>query len=93
MNKFDRFLEKAANRKRYSLRRILAGVVVFATTYALILPAITIETDVAEEDPGIVLNSDSQTETQMPAVILEKIIEDAAWQITAEAEENILPAG
>ena len=76
MNKFDRFLEKAANRKRYSLRRILAGVVVFATTYALILPAITIESDVAEDDPGLVLNSGGQTETQNPAVILEKIIED-----------------
>lgn len=93
MNKFDRFLEKAANRKRYSLRRILAGVVVFATTYALILPAITIETDVAEDDPGIVLNSDGQTETQNPAVILEKIIEDTSYKITAEAEEEILPAG
>ncbi|MBQ3460757.1 MAG: hypothetical protein IJH14_08825 [Solobacterium sp.] len=93
MNKFDRFLEKAANRKRYSLRRILAGVVVFATTYALILPAITIETDVAEDDPGIVLNSDGQTETQNPAVILEKIIEDTSYKITAEAEEKILPAG
>lgn len=93
MNKFDRFLEKAANRKRYSLRRILAGVVVFATTYALILPAITIESDVAEDDPGIVLNSDGQTETQNPAVILEKIIEDTSYKITAEAEEKILPAG
>ncbi len=93
MNKFDRFLEKAANRKRYSLRRILAGVVVFATTYALILPAITIESDVAEDDPGIVLNSGGQTETQNPAVILEKIIEDTSYKITAEAEEETLPVG
>ena len=34
---------------------LLAAIVVFATTYALILPAITLEDVVAEEEPGIEL--------------------------------------
>ena len=49
--------ELMTNQKHFSLRRrlamFMAGVVVFVTTYHLILPAITIEYDTALEMPGI----------------------------------------
>ena len=35
-----------------------AGIVVFFTTYALILPALTLEEDTAEDMPGIFLEED-----------------------------------
>ena len=42
-------------RIRRTLVSILAGVVVFVTTYALVLPAITIDQQTAEEEPGLAL--------------------------------------
>ena len=51
-------------KKRY--RRIvtaLAAVVVFATTYALVLPALTLDDQKAEETPGI----ETQTQAQEQA--------------------------
>ena len=51
----------AAHKKNSHMRRLaffLAMVVVFTTTYALILPAISLELDVAEEMPGISLEDD-----------------------------------
>ena len=52
--------------KKHSIRKrvvsVLAAFVVFVTTYSLILPAITIEQDVAENEPGIYL-ADTQVES------------------------------
>ena len=42
---------------RKQLVSILAGVVVFATTYALILPAITLDENTAAAEPGIELSA------------------------------------
>ena len=41
-----------------ALATTLAGVVVFVTTYSLILPAITMEAEVAEELPGFSMEED-----------------------------------
>ena len=47
-------IEKKNRRKRWNKTfTVLAGVVVFAMTYSLILPAFTIEEDEAEEMPGL----------------------------------------
>ena len=45
-------------RLRNRLTTVLAGTVVFCTTYALILPAITIEQDVANTEPGFYLEDE-----------------------------------
>ena len=48
------FLSEHGRMRTY--RRILSvfiSIVVFTTTYALILPAITLEAEVAQEQPGI----------------------------------------
>ncbi len=44
----------------------LAGVVVFVTTYSLILPAITMESEVAEDMPGIFMESDIESYEIVP---------------------------
>ena len=109
MNKLDHALEKVVSGKKHTIRKFLTGVVVFATTYALILPAITIESDVAEDDPGIVLGTNNQTAGEDTAEEtanieneesvsesekeLEKIIEDTEYRIVVKAEENIFPEG
>ena len=38
-----------------AIATFMAAVVVFVTTYGMILPAITMETEIAEEMPGIQL--------------------------------------
>ncbi len=55
---------------------ILACVVVFATTYALILPAITIEKSVAEEEPGMVFEGENNTETAVETAGAEEPSQD-----------------
>ena len=61
----ERFIE--ANRKLRKLHRVvsvLAAIVVFATTYALILPAITLDQDTASAQSGIeVAASDHETDS------------------------------
>ena len=63
----------------------MAIVVVFATTYALILPAITLTDQVAEEEPGIVLENEAgeiaSEEAEVPA-------EDAAEQDATLSDED-----
>ena len=48
---------------RRKLISALAGVVVFSTTYALILPALTLDQDAASDDPGIYIESLAQEDT------------------------------
>lgn len=57
MRIFNRARRKKRNVKRWRATvRFIAAVLVFATTYALILPAITIDEDSAASDPGITLS-------------------------------------
>ena len=55
-----RFLQE--QKKNKVLRRIagcMAGIIVFTTTYTLILPAITLEDEVARKMPGVALQDSS----------------------------------
>lgn len=48
------FIKEHGRRKRlYRVVSVLACIVVFTTTYAMILPAITLDQETAEEQPGI----------------------------------------
>ncbi len=51
---------------RYTITA-LACVVIFTTTYALVLPAITVDKETAEEDPAIVLEEMSEEVTEKTA--------------------------
>ena len=96
----------AAVRRNRKWFIMLAGVIVFVTTYALILPAITIDKDTAIDEPGleVVLNeSETQpdaetepsaetetTEPELPAVTLEESVGDVSVKV--EAQEGVFPA-
>ena len=63
MKQEDRYKYFAGMRMRgisKILAWILAVTIVFMATYALILPAITIDADTAAQEPGFVLETDSQ---------------------------------
>ena len=45
-----------------AIATFMAAVVVFVTTYGMILPAITMETEIAEEMPGIQLEHNAEPE-------------------------------
>ena len=77
--------------RRQRIISVLAAVVIFVTTYALILPAITIDTDTAEKEPGIEL--ETQTETQISDGYPAQTMTDAAGALTVEvnADEGVFP--
>ena len=58
------FLEKLVNalftvhgrtKRWHKVVSVMAAVVVFVTTYALILPALTLDESTASDEPGIIL--------------------------------------
>ena len=50
----ENFIKEHVKRKRlYRVVSVLACIVVFVTTYAMILPAITLDREMAAEQPGI----------------------------------------
>jgi LPXTG-motif cell wall-anchored protein len=65
----------------------LAAIIVFVTTYALILPAITIDTDTAEKEPGIDVGSVDTVE--LPAASLEESVEGIT--VSVEADAGVFP--
>lgn len=66
MEKFFRRRNLAQLRTKYKKISILiAAAVVFVTTYALILPAITLDNDRAKTEPGVSLTSASLTDTSL----------------------------
>ena len=78
----------AAVRRNRKWFIMLAGVIVFVTTYALILPAITIDKDTALDEPGMeVVLQESETapdgETEPP---------DDSETTEPESTEPALPA-
>ncbi len=54
---FDRLVE---NRLRRAIALTLAIIVTFTTTYALVLPAITLEKDTAETMSGVSMGDNEQ---------------------------------
>ena len=93
----DRSGELSTKKKwKHRCLTILACVVVFATTYSLILPAITIDQNSAKEEEGFFLNrkADADSTTAMPA---QEFYSNADflkdYSVKAEAPEGALPAG
>ena len=66
----------------------IAAFLVFVTTYALILPAITIDIDTAENEPGMGIES---SDINLPALSLEKSVEDIT--VSVDAKEGVFPEG
>ena len=83
VEKFSRLNKKMNRRKRVAT--VLSAVVVFVTTYALILPAITLDKDTAQQKPGIaVAASEANVEGSGAA---ETVPEETAPEETTEPEE------
>lgn len=85
------FLNNRRKDKRW--RKIvtsLAAVVVFVTTYALILPAITMDDETAEQEPGIVLVQD---ETAAEAEVVEESDDPGEFENADEEDAIVIDAG
>ena len=65
----------------------LAAVVVFVTTYALILPAITMDDETAEQEPGVVLIQD-EAATEAATVDAESAEADVSEEAIAIESEG-----
>ena len=94
MNIFRYLYKRILNDKKHSYCRralvtTLAGVVVFVTTYSLILPAITLESEVAEEMPGFFMEADSESYEIVPDSGDDfsdmEVSEDSAQEVEADA--------
>ena len=80
---------------RRKLISVLASIVVFSTTYALILPAVTLSQDAASEDPGIYIESLEQEYTAPVEEYIElseefepaEAVEEPEQDTAAEAQE------
>lgn len=82
-------------KKGLLISRIIAGFVVFAITYALTIPAITLDGQTAEEEPGIVMDNNQEAADfsesgESPQVFLtsEETAEDT---VNAEETEAVSP--
>lgn len=84
----ERFQQRFLSKRWQKALLILCGIVVFVTTYALILPAITIDVDTAEKEPGIEI--ESTVDSDYPAVNLEE--EAASMTVKVDAESGVFPA-
>ena len=91
IQKIREYLRKHHHAKR--LRQAvmtLAALVIFATTYMLILPAITIDQDTASTDPAIIMEADREEGAQEAADKADDA--DQAEQKAAEAAPDKEPA-
>ena len=90
-NLIERFIK--INRKMRKWKRFvsaLSAVIVFITTYTLILPAITLDKDTAQQQPGIeVAASEGNVEKSGDAVIEETPDEEPPAEEPSEPEETI----
>ena len=95
MDFFNKLAEQfiRMNRRLRQWKRVvsaLAAIVVFATTYALVLPAITLDKETAQQQPGIeVAASETNVEERGSAAVdaVEEPEEEPAVEETAEPEE------
>ena len=67
------------------LTGVLAGIIVFTTTYALVLPAVTLDESMADGEPGLVLET-PMTETEQTEA--EQAVESAAEEVEDETAEE-----
>ena len=83
--KIKKILKEIRTQRRWRVvLTTMAGAVVFVTTYALILPGITLEEEVALEDPGIFLEGDFAED----AFAEDAFAEDAEAGIPADDEDG-----
>lgn len=86
----ERFKLSYTRSRRQKIISVLAAIIVFVTTYALILPAITIDTDTAEKEPGIDVGAANTAETAaLPAASLEESVEGIT--VSVEADAGVFP--
>ena len=86
----DKLINKQKELKRWKrIVTVLAAILTFATTYALILPAITVERDRTDEIGGMYLERDEEWDE----LFLENALEPSAEDIVAGyvgAEEEVV---
>ena len=80
----DRQVSRRKKHIRSLLAGILAGIVVFTTTYSLVLPAITLSEDVAAGEPGFVMEEPTEAAGEMPAMAFRAVMNTG--QETVEGE-------
>lgn len=86
----ERFKLSYTRSRRQKIIITLAAIIVFVTTYALILPAITIDTDTAEIEPGIDVGAaEGAAAVDMPAASLEESVDGIT--VSVEAGEGVFP--
>ncbi len=93
MNFIDKMVERfiKLNRRMKRWQRVvsvMAAVVVFVTTYALILPAITLDRDTATAEPGIEVAA-SENEAGEAGTVFENTEEPAPEETAEEPEEAV----
>lgn len=86
MKKIKSMFHRAMQSKHRKLFMVLAAMVVFATTYALILPAITLDETTAEQQTGIELVENQQSQDSGQAQT-EPASEPAAEPVVPETSE------
>ena len=84
----EHFKLRYTRSKRQKLIMTIAAFLVFVTTYALILPAITIDIDTAENEPGMSVDSEG---LYLPALSINKDIEDT--KVSIDAKDGVFPEG
>ena len=88
MKILEKISEILRNKRSRYLVIILAAIVVFVTTYSMILPAITIEKDHATEEAGFYLTENDPEGSDLIDSNLEKLTENAE-QTASEAETSV----
>ena len=81
MNIVKKFQNWNNTKLRKNVVKGIAGLVAFSVTYSLILPAITIDEETAENEPGIVLNENENSEEVLAGY-------EAPEEVTAEVPEE-----
>ena len=86
----ERFKLSYTRSRRQKIIITLAAIIVFVTTYALILPAITIDTDTAEIEPGIDVGAtEGAAAADMPAASMKESVDGIT--VSVEAGEGVFP--
>ena len=95
------FLEKLVNalftvhgrtKRWHKVVSVMAAVVVFVTTYALILPALTLDESTASDEPGIILEETQEAAPEDEPAAAEEEAEESEEEEEAIDAEEIDPA-
>ena len=90
MDKFIKKVNQYLGTKRHrQFVMFMCALVVFVTTYSLILPAVSISKETAEEEPGIVLNETSEDIQEMTDEVVAEATEEAVPAETEQTQETV----